>query len=47
MSKPPSSIDRGRVRKERFGPKAFRYAVDDNKDAKIDLLVGHDFGRNR
>ena len=38
-------MDRGRVRKERFGKRAFRYAIDENKDAKIDLLVGHDFGK--
>ena len=34
--------DRGRVRKERFSPRAFRFAVEDeNRD--IDLLAGHRF----
>ena len=36
--------DRGRVRKERIAKDAFRYAIDDPK-RKIDLLVGHDFGK--
>ena len=34
--------DRGRLRKERIGPRAFRYAVDDDAH-EIDLLRGHDF----
>ena len=34
--------DRGRVRKERFGKRAFQHAVDD-ADAEINLLRGHDF----
>ena len=36
--------DRGRVRKERFEPGAFRYAIEDDSRA-IDVLVGHDFGK--
>ena len=36
--------DRGRVRKERIAADAFRYAIDDPK-RKIDVLVGHDFGK--
>ena len=36
--------DRGRVRKERIGSRAFSYAIA-AEDRKIDLLVGHDFGK--
>ena len=36
--------DRGSVRKERFAPRAFRFAVED-ESRPIDLLVGHDFNR--
>ena len=36
--------DRGRVRKESFSSGAFKYALDDHT-RKIDLLVGHDFGK--
>ena len=36
--------DRGRVRKESFASSAFKYALDDHT-RKIDLLVGHDFGK--
>ena len=36
--------DRGRVRKETFSPGAFDFSIDDAA-AKIDVLVGHDFGR--
>ena len=36
--------DRGRVRKERFEPRAFRYAIEDEA-RQIDILIGHDFGR--
>ena len=36
--------DRGRVRKERFESRAFRYAIDD-EHRRIDILVGHDFGK--
>ena len=34
--------DRGRVRKERFSPRAFRFAIDD-PDREVNLLLGHDF----
>ena len=34
--------DRGRVRKERFHPRAFRFAIDD-PDREINLLRGHSF----
>ena len=37
--------DRGRVRKESFASRAFRFAIDQEPDHKIDLLVGHDFGK--
>lgn len=36
--------DRGRVRKERFRPHAFRFAIEDTA-RPLDLLVGHDFGK--
>ena len=36
--------DRGRVRKERIAPGAFRYAIED-ATRRIDILVGHDFGK--
>ena len=36
--------DRGRVRKERFEPRAFRFAIEDDS-RNIDVLVGHDFGK--
>lgn len=36
--------DRGRVRKERFAPRAFAYAVDD-VTREISLLNGHDFSQ--
>ena len=36
--------DRGRVRKERFEPRAFRFAIED-ETRQIDILVGHDFGK--
>lgn len=35
---------RGRPRKERFAPRAFGYRVE-RAEERIDLLVGHDFGR--
>ena len=35
--------DRGRVRKERFEPRAFRFAIEDDS-RQLDVLVGHDFG---
>ena len=36
--------DRGRVRKETFEPRAFRFAIEDNS-RQIDVLAGHDFGK--
>ena len=36
--------DRGRVRKEYFRPRAFRFAVDD-PTREINLLSGHDFDK--
>ena len=36
--------DRGTVRKERFKPGAFRFAIEDAK-REINLLVGHEFGK--
>ena len=36
--------DRGRVRKERFEPRAFRFAIEDEA-RQIDVLVGHDYGK--
>ena len=36
--------DRGTIRKEAFASGAFRYALEDNT-RKIDMLVGHDWGR--
>ena len=37
--------DRGRVRKEKFEPRAFRFSIDQEPDRRIDLLVGHDYGK--
>ena len=37
--------DRGPVRKERFEPGAFKFAIDQEPDRRIDLLVGHDYGK--
>ena len=36
--------DRGRVRKESIASGAFRFAIDD-PERRIDILVGHDFGK--
>ena len=36
--------DRGRVRKERFEPRAFRFAIED-ESRNIDVLVGHSFDK--
>ena len=36
--------DRGRVRKETFLPNALGYSIED-ANAKIDFLVGHEFGK--
>ena len=37
--------DRGRVRKESFGPRAFRFAIEQEPTREINILVGHDFNR--
>ena len=37
--------DRGRVRKERFSSRAFRFAIETEPERRIDLLVGHSFNR--
>ena len=37
--------DRGRVRKETFASRAFNYAIERAPERRIDLLVGHDFGK--
>ena len=39
-----TTSDRGRVRKESFASRAFAFAIQD-ESRKIDLLVGHDFGK--
>ena len=39
-----TTSDRGRVRKESFSSRAFRFAIEDT-NRKIDLLVGHDWSR--
>ena len=36
--------DRGTVRKESFSSRAFRFSIEDTT-RRIDLLVGHDFGK--
>lgn len=37
--------DRGRRRKETIRPRAFRFAIEEEPERRIDLLVGHDFGK--
>ena len=37
--------DRGRVRKESFDARAFAFAIADETDRRIDLLVGHSFDK--
>ena len=37
--------DRGSVRKERLGPRAFQHAIDTEPERRLDFLVGHDFGK--
>lgn len=37
--------DRGAVRKERFARGAFRFALQDEPDREINLLVGHSFDK--
>ena len=39
-----TTSDRGRVRKESFSSRAFGFAIED-ESRKIDLLIGHDFGK--
>ena len=36
---------RGRVRKETMSPHAFRFAIETEPERRIDILVGHDFGK--
>lgn len=40
-----TTSDRARVRKESFSSRAFAFAIDTEPTRKIDLLVGHDFGK--
>ena len=40
-----TTSDRGRVRKESFSSRAFRFAIEEEPERRIDLLVGHDFGK--
>ena len=37
--------NRGRVRKESFKSRAFKFAIEDEPNRRIDLLIGHDFGK--
>ena len=37
--------NRGRRRKESIMPRAFRFAIEQEPERKIDILVGHDFGK--
>ena len=37
--------DRGSLRKERLGPRAFQHAIETEPERRIDFLVGHDFGK--
>ena len=38
--------DRGRVtERKRFESRAFRYAIEQEPERRIDILVGHDFGK--
>lgn len=37
--------DRGRVRKERFRSRAFKFAIEDDPERRIDILVGHSFDK--
>ena len=39
-----TTSDRGRVRKESFASRAFRFAIED-ESRKLDLLVGHEFAK--
>ena len=38
--------DRGRVRKESFAPRAFKYSIDDDVTREIHILSGHDYNRS-
>ena len=38
--------DRGRVRKESFGSRAFKFSIDEDTTREINVLVGHDFDKN-
>ena len=38
--------DRGRVRKESIGSRAFKFAIDEDLTREINVLVGHDFDKN-
>ncbi len=37
--------NRGHVRKEKFESRAFRFAIEQEPERRIDILVGHDFGK--
>ena len=37
--------DRGRVRKESFAARAFNFAIEQEPERRIDLLVGHSFDK--
>ena len=37
--------DRGRVRKESFNSRAFAFSIEDEQTRRLDILVGHDFGK--
>ncbi len=37
--------NRGRVRKEKFDSRAFRFAIEQEPERRIDILIGHDFGK--
>lgn len=37
--------DRGKVRKERFAPRAFSYVLEDEPDREVSFLLGHSFDR--
>ena len=37
--------DRGAVRKERFQPRAFSFSIEQEPERRIDILVGHDYGK--
>ena len=43
--KPAVLADRGNVRKESIASRAFNFAIEQEPERRIDLLVGHDFGK--